>query len=149
MLTINQQIIDNFVAKINNKANSIHEHTYYSYIDGDEIVIIQDDEKEYIDKTVSIAWDDNNNALGYRPRFLTCILSNGIKTILSEDNEWTNTISVSKYDTNNNEITYTWTVSTIAGYRLTNTSVSGNETTFTFNMSTRPPTPGTEPIVFE
>ncbi len=90
---------------------------------------------EVTEATVKKVWDDANNQDGKRPETLTVTLSNGDTVTLSEDNEWTATITgLPKYENEGEEITYTWTEDEEGlpeGYELTDTSVDGTITTLT------------------
>ncbi len=80
--------------------------------------------------TVSKIWDDNNDQDGIRPASLEVTASNGSTAVLNEDNSWTATISVPKFD-NLGEITYTWYENDITGYEQTGNVTLGDETTIT------------------
>ncbi|CDO17335.1 TQXA domain protein [Streptococcus gallolyticus] len=83
-------------------------------------------------------WDDNNNQDGLRPESITVnLLANGTvvdtKTVTADDN-WTYTFSdLDQYDTDGNDITYTVSEETVAGYT---TAVDGYNITNTHTSET-------------
>jgi len=86
--------------------------------------------------TVKKVWDDADNQDGKRPETLTVTLSNGTKDVgtvtLSDDNEWTDTITGLPVYAGGQEITYTWTEETLPeGYTLTGNVTEGTITTLT------------------
>ncbi len=91
------------------------------------------------DVTIAKIWDDNNDQDGIRPSSLTVTLSNGDTAVLKDDNGWTATLTVPKYD-NLGEITYTWTEETVTGYDLTDTAYDAETRTTTFTNKHIPAT---------
>ncbi|MBQ6497876.1 MAG: Cna B-type domain-containing protein [Bacilli bacterium] len=94
--------------------------------------------------TVKKVWDDNNDQDGVRPKTLTVILSDGIKSFepvtLNESNNWTATIDeLPKYRDGGQEITYSWTEDEESvkevGYELTGNDTVGTVTTLTNKYS--------------
>lgn len=108
-------------------AESTHTHNEYIqnqefYFDGDDFVIISDEQT--ITKTLTIVWDDNDNANESRPRYLQASIGD-ITTYLSEESEWSVSISI---DTENY---YSWSIPSILGYRRA-IEESDDVTTVTF-----------------
>ncbi len=87
---------------------------------------------EETEATVKKVWDDAENQDGKRPETLTVTLSDGTEVTLSEENEWTATVTgLAKY-ADGEEIEYTWTEGDLPeGYTLSDTSVNGTITTLT------------------
>lgn len=83
--------------------------------------------------TVKKVWDDEGNLDKLRPASITVTLSNGVTVTLSEENEWTATITeLPKYDADGKLIEYIWTEGNMPeGYVLASTSVDGTVTTLT------------------
>ena len=74
-------------------------------------------------------WDDNDNQDGIRPETVTVTLSNGMEVVLSEENEWSATVTgLPKYE-NGAEIEYVWTEAVPDGYTLTDIVTNGAVTT--------------------
>ena len=83
------------------------------------------------DITVTKVWDDEDNQDGIRPASLTLTASDGTEAVLTEENEWTATVSVRKFD-NLGEVCYTWEEKNMpAGYTVTGNVTNGDETTIT------------------
>ena len=83
------------------------------------------------DITVTKVWDDHNNQDGLRPATLTLTASDGTEAVLSEENGWTATVSVRKFD-NLGEVRYTWEEKNVpSGYTVTGNVTDGDETTVT------------------
>ena len=82
-------------------------------------------------RTVTKAWDDNNN-VGGRPASVTVTLhanNIAVKTVkLDAANNWTATVSNLPVNDNGAPITYTWTEKTVAGYKLSSTVTTGTAT---------------------
>ena len=88
--------------------------------------------------TVKKVWDDQNNIAGTRPSSVRVTLSNGDSYTLSEDNNWTVTVTdLPAEDEDGDEIEYTWTEHRVKGYR-SSVHEDGNVTTFT-NIFRLPP----------
>ncbi|WP_326845328.1 Cna B-type domain-containing protein [Streptococcus gallolyticus] len=96
------------------------------------------DKKATVEVTGTKTWDDNNNQDGLRPESITVnLLANGTvvdtKTVTADDN-WTYTFSdLDQYDTDGNDITYTVSEETVAGYT---TAVDGYNITNTHTSET-------------
>ncbi len=95
---------------------------------------------ETTSSTVNKVWDDDDDNDGKRPETITVKLTaddpsfEDVTKTLSEDNEWTATVTgLPKYMNNGeNEVTYTWSeVSVPDGYTLEEPVVSGTTTTLT------------------
>ena len=102
-----------------------------AYVENKFLILTDEDEEEMITIGCKIMWDDQNNSSKVRPLSVKCTLSDGSEYILSNINDWNITIQVPKYDSSNEEIQYSWSIASIAGYRLSNTTVNNNITTFT------------------
>ena len=87
---------------------------------------------EEISLTIKKVWDDLDNQDGIRPDSIEVVLSNGMKVILSDDNEWTSTIpNLPKY-AEGKEIEYSWNESVLPdGYEMTGNVTEGFVTTIT------------------
>ena len=102
-----------------------------------DFAITNTHEIETASRTVTKAWNDNNNP--NRPASITVTLNaNGTAVgtaTLNAENNWTATIDNLPVNENGNPISYTWTEDAIAGYTLTNTTVAvtadGENTTLT------------------
>ncbi len=92
-------------------------------------------------QTVTKVWNDNNNA--NRPASVTVTLNANGKAVgnvtLDAANNWTATIDNLPVNENGKAITYTWTEGAVAGYRLSNTTVTttadGDTTTLTNTLN--------------
>ena len=91
--------------------------------------------------TVKKVWNDSSNQDGKRPATLEVkLLADGVATgdsvILSEANNWTDTIQdLTKYNTNGDEIVYTWLEESVAGY-TGSANTNGTDTTITNSYTT-------------
>lgn len=127
----------------NNWATGNHTHEEYIqnqefYFNGDDFVIISDEQT--ITKTLTIQWNDSDNANGLRPRYLQATI-NGITTYLSEENEWNVSIPVDTEDS------YRWNVQSVTEYTQASYNEVDNVTTVTLAYrSPTPPTPSEPPI---
>ena len=74
-----------------------------------------------VDLTVRKVWDDADDQDGMRPDSLTVTLSSGDTAELTEENNWTATLTVPKFDIRG-EIPYTWAEETVTGYELVDTA---------------------------
>ena len=120
----------------NNWATGNHTHDEYIknqeyYFDGDDFVVISNEET--ITKTLTIVWNDNDDASGLRPRYLQPTI-NGINAYLSNESNWSVSVPVDIEDT------YTWSIPSVLGYRMVSRTEVDNVTTVTFRIYT-PPTP--------
>ena len=79
--------------------------------------------------TVVKVWDDDDDRDGLRPASLTVTLSTGDAVILTAENNWTGTVGNLPRYRNGNEIEYTWTEETVAGYTLLSAVTDGTVTT--------------------
>lgn len=111
-------------------AESTHTHDEYiqnqeCYFDDNDFVIISDEPT--ITKTLTIVWDDNNDARGLRPRYLQSTI-NDITAYLSEESEWSVSVPVDTEDS------YEWSIPSVLGYRVMMDEVD-NVTTFTLYIN--------------
>ena len=91
-------------------------------------------EPELTNLTVTKVWDDNNNSGKLRPTTLKVTLSNGVSKTdyyLSENNNWTITVSDLPVYRNGEKINYTWSEQTVLGYKLQSVVTKGGVTVFT------------------
>lgn len=109
-----------FNAKVSDEANpgEIAWNSFaYRYYVGDSVETAEPPKvgekiREYVDKTITKIWDDNNNQDGIRPNELTNIelLANDEKTnnniVLNAENNWSFNVHLLKYDNEDKEITY-------------------------------------------
>lgn len=94
-----------------------------------DVVITNTYSHEEVSVTVQKVWDDNNNQDGIRPQSVKVKLNTGDEVILSEDNDWTATISnLPKYK-DGKKIEYTWSEEKIDGYELSNSLTEDYVTT--------------------
>jgi len=91
--------------------------------------------------TVRKVWNDANDAAGLRPASVKMVLSNGEVYTLNESNNWTVTVQDLPKYVNGKLAQYTWTEKTVMGYVLESETHSGNVTTFTNKLWTRPEKP--------
>lgn len=98
--------------------------------------LVNTHETEKTSATIAKNWNDANNQDGIRPTELTVTLISseggvaGTRT-LNAANNWRATVDGLPRYSNGREIVYTWQESSVQGYTLTNTSVSGTITTLT------------------
>ena len=112
-------------------------------VNGTEITITNaiDTTVDKTSATVTKVWDDSSNQDGKRPATLEVkLLADGVATgdsvILSEANNWTDTIpDLTKYNTNGDEIVYTWLEQSVAGY-TGSANTNGTDTTITNSYTT-------------
>lgn len=109
-----------FNAKVSDEANpgEIAWNSFaYRYYVGDSVETAEPPKvgekiREYVDKTITKIWDDNNNQDGIRPNELTNIelLANDEKTnsniVLNAENNWSFNVHLLKYDNEDKEIAY-------------------------------------------
>ena len=104
--------------------------------------------------TVKKVWNDGNNQYGLRPASINVTASDGTRLRLTAAENWTATISLTKYD-DDGEIKYTWTEDPVTGYRLTGNVTEGDSTTLTNTLINTPtevptatptPRPATPPV---
>ena len=115
------------------------------HVDGSITTITGSAEKGFViynieetEVSVKKVWDDSDNKDGIRPESLTVTLSNGTDVTLDADNDWTAKVTgLPKYDTDGNEIKYTWTEKDLPeGYALSDSSADGTVTTLTNTLVT-------------
>ena len=99
--------------------------------DGDVTTLTNTHEPAVTEATVKKVWNDGENQDGVRPASLAVTLSNGTPVTLSEDNDWTATVTDLLVNAGGKPIEYTWTEADTEGYTLTGTSVDGTVTTLT------------------
>lgn len=92
--------------------------------------------------TLAVTWNDNNNQDGIRPTALTVTLNNGDGVYgtyeIDSEGDWTTTVNnLPMYNTSNNLIEYTWTVTTNLpeGYTLPDTPIT-TELTLSYTPET-------------
>ena len=117
---------------------------YTTKIDGFRIV------NTYQPKVVSVwvkkVWDDNDNAYGLRPTSIMMRLSNGMRVVLSERNNWSAMITGLPMTIDGKPVKYSWTEEKVTGYTLTGVTTDGNVTVFTNTLHEKPPMGGAELI---
>ena len=87
---------------------------------------------ETTEATVIKVWTDNEDQDGLRPESLNITLSNGMIAELTEDNEWTQTITGLPKYAEGQEIIYTWTEAEVPeGYVITSIDTVGTVTLIT------------------
>ena len=92
--------------------------------------------REKTTASVKKVWEDKNDVAGKRPTSLMVVLDNGTtevaRVILDDANQWSATIDdLEKFDSDGNEITYTWTEENLPeGYDAV-VSITGTVTTIT------------------
>lgn len=96
-----------------------------------QTILVNTHETEKTSATIIKTWDDASNQDGLRPDAITATLSNGTEVTLNAANNWRATVDDLPRYSNGREIVYTWQESSVQGYTLTNTSVSGTITTLT------------------
>ena len=79
--------------------------------------------------TVRKEWDDEDDAAHLRPKVIKVTLSNGDVYYLSEENQWTVTVTGLPRYANGEPIHYTWHEQSVPGYTQ-NVEVRGNTTVF-------------------
>ena len=122
-------------------AEATHTHEEYiqnqeCYFDGNDFVIISDEPT--ITKTLTIQWDDNNDAKKLRPRYLQVSIGD-ITTYLSEEGNWSVSIPV---DNENDE----WSMPSILGYRGGIDQVDDTTTIFIYETIIIVPDPDLEEL---
>lgn len=92
--------------------------------------------------TLAVTWNDNNNQDGIRPTALTVTLNNGDGVYgtyeINSEGDWTTTVNnLPMYNTSNNLIEYTWTITTNLpeGYTLPDTPIT-TELTLSYTPET-------------
>ena len=111
-------------------AESTHTHEGYIqnqefYFDGDDFVVISDEQT--ITKTLTIIWDDNNDASKLRPRYLQVPIGN-IIAYLSEESDWSVSIPV------DSESFDLWEIPSVPEYMGTMEEVDDTTTMFTYKV---------------
>lgn len=94
------------------------------YFDGNDFVIISDEPT--ITKTLTIQWNDNNDAEKLRPRYLQVPIGD-ITAYLSEENDWSVSIPV---DSESSDL---WNIPSVPEYMGTMEEVDDTTTMFTYN----------------
>lgn len=86
-------------------------------------------------RTVKKVWDDNDDQDALRPSSLTVtLMANGTpvqSVVLSEDNNWTQTITDLPLNEKGIHIVYTWTEETVNGYKLITQTTDDTTTVLT------------------
>jgi hypothetical protein len=85
-----------------------------------------------VDLTVTKVWDDDDDQDGRRPKTLRLVLSNGMETVLSGENNWEATFErLPKYE-DGQVIDYTWSEPNVpAGYKMISYKQGENHTVIT------------------
>lgn len=90
-------------------------------------------------------WHDNNNAQNTRPTSIAMTLSDGQKVVttvlLTENNNWTATVSDLPTIVNGQPAQYAWREQQVIGYTLTGVTEAERTMTFTNTLWERPETP--------
>ena len=83
--------------------------------------------------TVSIIWEDDNDRDALRPDYVEVMLvQNGQRVRLSEDNNWTETVTGLPEKANGEPIEYTWSASTIGDYTKASETAGEGQTRITY-----------------
>ena len=91
--------------------DNLHLYTYYRTV-------------EFEDYTLSIVWDDNNDADSMRPSSINVSI-NSQTYILNNNSNWSKTVTLQKY-VNGEAQTYTWNFPAVTGYTTSQTVVNKN-----------------------
>ncbi len=96
----------------------------YSDLEDNTITVTNKHTPDVVAKTIKKAWADNENQDGIRPASVTVhLLADGVvidSTTLSEENGWSHKFEgLKKNSAKDNDIKYTFTEDTVAGYELT------------------------------
>ncbi len=105
-------------------------------------------EPELINVWVHKEWEDNFNATNQRPESIVMTLNNGMRVVLSPENNWTAGIDNLPTRVNGKPIEYKWTEQRVLGYDKISEDVNGNTTTITnrvWHRNTAAPTGGKAP----
>ncbi len=82
-------------------------------------------------------WDDQDNAVGFRPESIHVTLSNGTTVVLNQENGWSATVDNLPTVVNGEAVQYTWTEQEVLGYEAVSASRNGTETVFTNRLRQR------------
>lgn len=82
-------------------------------------------------------WDDQDNAVGFRPESIHATLSNGTTVVLNQENGWSATVDNLPTVVNGEAVQYTWTEQEVLGYEAVSASSNGTETVFTNRLRQR------------
>lgn len=82
-------------------------------------------------------WDDQDNAVGFRPESIHATLSNGTTVVLNQENGWSATVDNLPTVVNGEAVQYTWTEQEVLGYEAVSASRNGTETVFTNRLRQR------------
>lgn len=82
-------------------------------------------------------WDDQDNAVGFRPESIHATLSNGTTVVLNQENGWSATVDNLPTVVNGEVVQYTWTEQEVLGYEAVSASRNGTETVFTNRLRQR------------
>ena len=88
--------------------------------------------------TVKKVWNDDNNKRGRRPLSLAMKLNNGTIVLLSEENNWTETVTELPTRVNGKPAEYFWTEQSALGYVLESVETKDDVTVFTNRIWTGP-----------
>ena len=105
-------------------------------------------EPELINVWVHKEWEDNFNATNQRPESIVMTLNNGMRVVLSPENNWTAGIYNLPTRVNGQPIEYKWTEQRVLGYDKISEDVNGTTTTITnrvWHRNTAAPTGGKAP----
>jgi hypothetical protein len=105
-------------------------------------------EPELINVWVHKEWEDNFNATSQRPESIVMTLNNGMRVVLSPENNWTAGIYNLPTRVNGQPIEYKWTEQRVLGYDKISEDVNGFTTTITnrvWHRNTAAPTGGKAP----
>ena len=105
-------------------------------------------EPELINVWVHKEWEDNFNATNQRPESIVMTLNNGMRVVLSPENNWTAGIYNLPTRVDGKPIEYKWTEQRVLGYDKISEDVNGNTTTITnrvWHRNTAAPTGGKAP----
>lgn len=101
-----------------------------TFVNGNTTVLTNRHETDTTVATVTKVWEDDDNRDGIRPESITATLSNGQKVILSDENNWTATITGLPANANGSPIAYTWSEEDVDGYEPA-VEIIGTATVFT------------------
>ena len=104
---------------------------YTKSINNEKLTITNSYTPEVTEATIVKVWDDDGDRDGKQPTTLNVTLSNGAKVILSESNNWTQTVTGLPKYANGQEIDYRWTEEDLADYTIRSNGKEGTVQTIT------------------
>ncbi len=120
---------------------SVEGYTVTAATEGNLTVLTNTHEPELTQVSIRKVWEDEDNAVGLRPKKLIVKLSNGMHVLLNEKNGWSATIENLPKTIGGEPVEYYWIEPEVPGYVLAQTETEGELTTYYNQIPTRPELP--------